>query len=55
MFDHFCKYVFTCVNIFFGGGVRDFFHQGNKLVSNQKFFCVFCVFCSWAIKELFCH
>ena len=33
-------------------GLHDFFHQGNKLVSNQKFCCVFC---SWAIKELFCH
>ena len=46
--DHFCKYVFTCVNIiffFFLGG-------GGKLVSNQK---VFCVFCSWPIKTLFCH
>ena len=29
-FDHFCKYVFTCVNIFFfwGGGVHDFFSSG---------------------------
>ena len=42
-FYHFCKYVFTCVNIifFFGGGVHYFFHQGNKLVSNQKFFVCF--------------
>ena len=41
-FDHFCKYVFTCVNIIFGGYIT-FFHQGNKLVSHQKFFCVFSV------------
>ena len=39
--DHFCKYVFTCVNIILGE--HDFFHQGNKLVSNQKHFCVFSV------------
>ena len=34
--DHFCKYVFTCVNIILGGYMT-FFHQGNKLVSNQVF------------------
>ena len=38
---HFCKYVFTCVNIILGG--VHFFHQGNKLVSNQKCFLVFSV------------
>ena len=27
-------------------GVHDFFHQGNKLVSNQKFFCVCFLFVS---------
>ena len=37
-FDHFCKYVFTCVNIILGGH-----HQGHKLVSNQKFVFVFSV------------
>ena len=42
MFDHFCKYVFTCVNIILGGYMT-FCHEGNKLVSNQKFFCVFSV------------
>ena len=50
--DHFCKYVFNCVNIIFWGYMT-FFHQGNKLVSNQKE--IVCVFCSWAIKELCCH
>ena len=39
-FDHFCKYVFTCVNIILGGYMT-FFHQGNKLVSNQKCFLCF--------------
>ena len=39
-FLHFCKYVFTCVNIIFWGYMT-FFHQGNKLVSNQKFFVCF--------------
>ena len=42
--DHFCKYVF-CVNIIFGGHMT-FFHQGNKLLSNQKLFFVCFLFVS---------
>ena len=33
--NHFCKYVFTF------GGYMTFFHQDNKLASNQIFFGVF--------------
>ena len=37
-------YVFTCVNIILG--VHDFFHQGNRLVSNQKVFFLCFLFVS---------
>ena len=40
--DHFCKYVFTCVNIILGGTWL-FFIRVIKLVSNQKIFFVFSV------------
>ena len=35
--------IFVSMSSLYFRGYMTFFHQGNKLVSNQKYFCVFCL------------